>query len=473
MADKKSVINIQNYKNKGNWNIGVVLFGVIFIYLFFTVLIYLTKDRISVYEVREGSILKDTSFTGIALRQETVINADQEGYVNYFIESGEKAAVGNNIYTLSQNKLETTEAQDSNDEVALSSEEWNAILLKAQAFNESFRPEEFRTARTLKDETAAILQSNTTQSRVSKLNTLLAEGTAEGLKVYQSPDDGVIEFSVDGYEDLELGDISDETLSKSNYSQTELTNNRKVYAGDPVYRLITDEEWKLVIKLSDELEEAFFDQMDGEDSLFVKVRFTKDNESVWGSLQIINKGKDDAYGYITFSNSMIRYAQDRFLDIELILEDESGLKIPKSSVTEKECFVIPQDYLTQGGASQKNGVFRQSKNKKGETITEFVSVSVLKQDLEAGKIYLDSTSLKKGDILLMPDSAETLTLKNTEKLKGVYNVNKGYAVFRQVNILCESEEYYIVESGNSYSLSNYDHIALDGDAVHDNDLVNQ
>ena len=50
-------------------------------------------------------------------------------------------------------------------------------------------------------------------------------------------------------------------------------------------------------------------------------------------------------------------------------------------------------------------------------------------------------------------------------------INKGYAVFKQIQILCESEEYYIVETGNDYGLANYDHIALVGKDVQENDIV--
>ena len=39
--------------------------------------------------------------------------------------------------------------------------------------------------------------------------------------------------------------------------------------------------------------------------------------------------------YLGFDNSMIRYVNERYLDIEMILEDQSGLKIPKSAETEK------------------------------------------------------------------------------------------------------------------------------------------
>ena len=68
-------------------------------------------------------------------------------------------------------------------------------------------------------------------------------------------------------------------------------------------------------------------------------------------------------------------------------------------------------------------------------------------------------------------SDDTYTLDKTASLSGVYNINKGYAVFRQVKILCESEEYYIISNGNDYGLSNYDHIALDSDTVRDNDII--
>ena len=78
---------------------------------------------------------------------------------------------------------------------------------------------------------------------------------------------------------------------------------------------------------------------------------------------------------------------------------------------------------------------------------------------------------EEGSVLRKTDSDDTYELKEKKSLKGVYNINKGYAVFKEVDILCESEEYYIVESGNDYGLSNYDHIALTGADVRENDVV--
>lgn len=473
MANKNRVVSMEKYKRKQSWNIGVFIFGLIFIYLLITVITYMTKDKVAIYEVREGSILNDTAYSGIVLREETVVNTESDGYINYFTEAGQKIAVGSNVYTLSAEQLESTDEIEVNEEVALSDEEWNSIQLKAQTFNKSFKNTSFSSASQLKQETNAIIQNKTTQNRVIQLNTLLADANMSGISVYTAADDGIIQFSVDGMENLELKDLTKEHLEKINYTKTELTNNTKVTAGSPAYRLITDEEWTVIFLLDKKMEETLLEKMGERTTLTVKVRFLKDNESMRGTLEIFHKGKDDAYGYITFSDSMIRYASERYLDIELILEDESGLKIPKSSVTEKEFYVVPEEYLTTGGSSKETGVLRQTEDKDGDVITEFLPVTVFYKDSETGMAYLDPADFEKNDTLIMPESTQTMALGKTDSLKGVYNVNKGFAVFKRIEILCESEEYYIIEEGSSYGLANYDYIALDGSSVVEDQLVNQ
>ncbi|MEI3380649.1 MAG: HlyD family efflux transporter periplasmic adaptor subunit [Dorea sp.] len=76
--------NIKVYQKKKHVNVGIIIFGVVFIYLVMTVLLYLTAQHISVYEVREGSILRDNSYTGLALRNETVIRSDRKGICELF-----------------------------------------------------------------------------------------------------------------------------------------------------------------------------------------------------------------------------------------------------------------------------------------------------------------------------------------------------------------------------------------------------
>ena len=201
------------------------------------------------------------------------------------------------------------------------------------------------------------------------------------------------------------------------------------------------------------------------DTPYIKTRIDKDSESIWADFSILKKD-GEYYGRLDYDNSMIRYAGDRFLNIELILEDESGLKIPKSSVVEKEFFVVPSEYITTGGNSSASGVMVQKRG--GNAV--FQAADIYKST-EDGSVYLSTSTLKRGTVLVKPESAETLALSETQSQKGVFNINKGYAVFRQVTILAESDEYYIVKEGDSYGLYNYDHIVQDGDSVDEDEVV--
>lgn len=86
--------------------------------------------------------------------------------------------------------------------------------------------------------------------------------------------------------------------------------------------------------------------------------------------------------------------------------------------------------------------------------------------------YIDETDLKAGDVIQKEGSSDQYTLQKTAKLKGVYNINKGYAVFKQIDILSKNEEYSILKTGTSYGLSLYDHIALNGNEISEGELIN-
>lgn len=453
--------NIQVYRKKWNINIGVIIFGVIFVYLVVTVLMYATAKHVSSYEVREGSILKDTSYTGLVLREETVIGAEADGYINYFAPEGSKVGRKTNVYSISSEKLDFSgqENTEESEDSGLTSEERDSIIQKAQSFSENFQNNKYEDTYTFKDSIENILSSSTAQSRQAQLSAMIESGQ-EGLTTYVASDDGIIVYSVDGYEDLAMDQVTADMISRADYQKTELFNNTKVKSGDPAYKLVTNEEWTLVIQLDEEMTKELAD------TTSVKVRFTKDDQTTWAGFQIYNT-EDADLGFLTFDHSMVRYVGERFLDIELILEDETGLKIPKSSVTEKEFYIIPEDYITLGGNSSQSGVLVQSD---GEDAS-FHAVDVYYRDSETGMVYLNMDELKKGDVLIKPDSADTYTISEKASLQGVYNINKGYAEFKPVGILCESEEYYIVKSGNDYGLTNYDHIALDGSEIQENELV--
>lgn len=86
--------------------------------------------------------------------------------------------------------------------------------------------------------------------------------------------------------------------------------------------------------------------------------------------------------------------------------------------------------------------------------------------------YIDDESVQAGDVVIMSDSALTYTIgQDVASLTGVYNINKGYAVFKQIRVLSQNESYAIVEMGQPYGISLYDHIALEGSKLREDQLV--
>lgn len=453
-----NLTNIQAYQKKWHFNIGLVIFGVIFIYLSVTILMYLTENHVSAYEVREASILRDNAYTGFILRDETVVQAEADGYVSYFANEGSKVGAKTRVYTLSDEELKFESSSDE-ESGKLSSEEQAAVLTRIQSFSEGFREEQFQDVYTLKNNIMNILESRSNENRQAQLD-IMAQQSGESLQIYTAVSDGIIVYSTDGYESTTIDDITEDIFAKNDYEKRSLKSNEKVKVGDPVYKLIKNDQWSVAIPL----DKATADEL--RDSENVKIRFSKDQEVTTARFSI-HSLKDQDFGILTFNGSMIRYAEERYLDLELILEDESGLKIPKSSVSTKTFYTIQEDYLTQGGDSKETGVLVEI----GESHPKFHKVTVYDRDEESGMVYLNMDAFDEETILVKPDSSDTCVMNKTKRIKGVYNINKGYAVFKQIHILCESDDYYIVESGSDYGLSNYDHIALDGDSVKENDVV--
>lgn len=165
-----------------------------------------------------------------------------------------------------------------------------------------------------------MLQNEFSATRTEQLGAVIA---ASGLDVlsYQAQQDGIVAFTVDGYEGLTTETFTESAFDKTKYEVSSLSDETKVKAGDPVYRMITSEDWSVIVPLSKET--AI--KLKHEDVSGIKVRMDKDSETLWGKLTVIER-QGKYYGQLDFDNSMIRYAEERFLNIELIMEDESGLK---------------------------------------------------------------------------------------------------------------------------------------------------
>lgn len=462
MADRNN--KITKYRRPLNLNIGMLIFATIFIYIIICVIMYFQTDHVVGYSVKEGSLTSNTIYKGIALRTEKIITSNDAGYVNYFAREGERAAFGNLVYTIDETgKLSDYIKSNESGENTLSDADLSELKTEIVSFAGNFDSHDFSDVYNFKYNVEGTVMKLANYNILENADALNGASETSLINYCYAPDSGIVIYSTDGYESLTLQDMTMEHFDQDTYEKKHLVNNELIAKGDPVYKLSTSEDWSIVIPV----EAEFAEQLKEED--YVKVRFLKNQYTAWGQVSVYTNDKEETFVALTFTNSMITFCTDRFVDIELMLEDESGLKIPNSSIVEKEFFIVPKEYVTLGGNSGKSGVLLETYDENGNATTEFVETGIYEET--ETEYYLDDTVLRAGNYLLKPDSTEKYAVSKTGTLIGVYNINKGYADFKQIIILYQNEEYSIVKSNTAYGLSVYDHIVLDADTVNDNEFI--
>lgn len=352
---KKKVSNIKEYRRPINVNIGMVIFAVIFFYVVICVIIYFQTSHMVRYEVQEGSIATDTIYNGIVLRDETVMYAETAGYVNYYAREGERVARNNLVYIVDETGRLSEELESMNlGENSLSDRELaefrSEIVNFVHGFDETHYSDAYDFKYSLKNTVLKLANTNMLQS-VSDLN-----GASGGnvVNYFYAPDTGIVTYWTDGYEALKAQDVTaDIWENKGTYEKNLMSGNTLVASGDAVYKLSTNEDWSIVIPVDPERGAQL--QEEG----FIKVRFLKNQYESWGETKLLTNSDGNTYLQLTFTNSMVTFITDRFLDVELIVEDETGLKIPRSSIVQKEFFLIPEDFVIPGGNNGGDSIIRQ------------------------------------------------------------------------------------------------------------------
>lgn len=454
---------IVKYRKPLNINIGMVIFTVILLYIVICVFMYFTQKHVEGHQVTVGALSTNNIYKGIAIRDEEIITAEQAGYINYYAREGERVGVGNLVYTLDESgRL----AEYLNTEVSgstLTSQDLAELKSEILGFVNNFDPEYFSSVYDFKYNVQGTVMKLANANILENIDAINQSGIAELISFCNAPDTGIVIYSIDGYENKTPAELTKEDFEVRDYEKTQLISNELIAQGDPVYKLSTNEDWSIMIQTDSEKADELVEKE------FVKVKFLKNQDTSWGEVFRHTNEAGDTFVELKFNNSMVTFCTDRFIDIELILEDETGLKIPNSSIVKKEFFIVPKEYVTKGGNGNTDGVLRESYDESGAATTEFVETAIHGET--ETEYYLDDVSLRIGEYIIKPESTEKYALSKRGSLTGVYNINKGYADFKQIDVLYSNDEYSIVKSNTQYGLSAYDYIVLDSEAVEDDEFI--
>lgn len=444
-------------KQKKDINIGIIIFLVILVYVLFHVYTFLTKTEIPLYEVQPGEIYVTSQCDGIILREEQLVYTEIAGYINYYFGEGSRVAKNCTVYSIDSNRDIYNLLSGNTDEIKLSGED--LADLKQLLQEELIYSNPGVHIAEKKAEITTGYQRLIDEMLMKELNQIVTStGIISNFHVVSTETSGIISYMLDEFTDDTIQDITAESFEKKNTSSS-MYSVDLLAANSPVYKIITDDHWSIVVLLNDTL----YGQLLGRE----KVTFYLDGDiKVTAPINCYRKD-DRFFAEIQMDKYLSNYTSNRFITVKFELDYVDGLKIPETAVIYKNYYRIPEEYLVYGGneSEQKKGLLVEEFNPDtGTTQYTFQEADIFYSN--GGFCYIDCLDFAKETYISTPDMLSRVMLYTFEnKLEGAYNINKGYAVFKRIERLKTENGYVIIKKNSLSGLSAYDHIALDAASV--------
>ncbi len=455
---------IVKYRKPFRPKVATMILVIIVVYISLVAWNYFNKEHISIYEVNETSIADDSTITGFIIRNEKVVCSEDSGYINFYHADQSKVGKNEVIYTLDSNGSVSDLLNNMESDSVTTSEDISKMREVINDFYTNFDLSAYYTVNDFHYNIENTIFEQSRDNLYSDLKKQLSEKNISGdFTKSRAKSSGIISYSIDGFEDTTLESVNQELFKKAaSVERNQLSSSEKIEKDTPVYKLVTDEEWKIIIPLSEALQAKI------SDSSSIRVTVKKDNVSFNTEVSIQNNGGNN-FAVLSTSRFMGRYLNDRFIDIELNLNAASGFKIPNSSILTKKVALIPEKMATTGGDNAEKGVIKIIYGEDGDTSKQFTSME--DYTVSDGNYYVNETVLKPGDTIVNPSNNEPYTVQNETSVEGVYCVNTGYCQFKKIEKIYENNEYTIISPDTRGGISNFDHIVVNPDKINENDFV--
>ena len=441
-----------------------VIFVIIFIYIIINFLVYAGKNKVSIYEVQGDNISTESKYTGIALRTENIVSSDYAGYINYYIQNGKRSAKNGVIFSIDEGSSLYNEITDKTGVDQLQDNDIKSIKNVIYGYLDDYSGFRFDEVAEFKQEISDTIYDLVNDTSIENMKIIASQGSTSSFHVRRADTAGVISYKNDGLCGVSFDNVKDE-MFESGYDlkSTNLRSNGLVLAGEPICRIVTDENWQIAVKIPEKLYISLLE----EDT--VSVYINDYYLPVECGLTTVQRGSS-YYALLSLDKYMPMYIDERFLSVEFESSVEGGLKVPLSAIAKKEFYLVPLTLFVEN--EQYTGQVLLKEGYSSETGNPmYIPVYPPKYFSDANYAYIDMNLLSEGDVLDNPDTGESFKvgLKNT--IEGVYNVNKGYYQFVKIERLRQNNEYAIVKKNTKDGLNLYDHIALDASVAKDQAII--
>lgn len=406
---------------------------------------------IEVYEVQGGEIINYSQETGFIYRNEEVFAANDSGYINFLNLSNTRISKDSLIYIINE------ENKYNNNDISYNDEDYESIMTLLKNYinntNNLYFHNTYNYNKALNNQLSEL-------KMVDILSSITENKEIEVKSVGYAQKSGIISYYIDGYENRLETDFTENYINLSD--NINLSNQSSyVKQGQNIYKIINSPEYDLVFSSKYDYSNLV--------NKNVTIKFKYDDLNADGKLYEFYGSNGKKYYKITLNKYLERYLDRRILEFEIINKSISGLKIPNSAIVMKNCYKIPKSYLFQNELDED--VFHKL-DIDGNEIEVISNISKADDDFYYVSIDDKSSNFSFGDALRDKDN-NVYSLNNVVQLSGVYNVNKGYCSFKNVEIIDEANEFTIIKESSLRGIKLYDRIALNANIVKDGDLIYQ
>lgn len=426
-----------------------VIICIYFIFSFIRVKIN-HNNKIDIYEINTGEIIKYNKENGVIYRDEEVYTANENGYINYFSLSNSRVSKDSLIYIINDNNEYNAEKNELKDS------DYDIILYNLKNYINNFNNLNFQNVYNYTNSLNTIIKE---LNIIDNLSNIQNNNEIKVKSVGYAKHSGIISYYIDGYEtksDMDFNErliVSRDTMDKTNQGNV-------VNKGDSIFKIITNPDYEIVFKSNNN-----YDYIKDGDS--VKIKFTYDDLYADAKLYRFIGNDNKNYYKIVLNKYLERYLDRRVVEFEIVSNSKSGYKIPNSTITAKNCYRIPKSYLITDEFDE-DIFYKVDKDSNVQKLN--VNISKIDNDYCYISTEDAKNSFSYGDVLT-DNQNNFFNLKDVVKLKGVYNINKGYAIFKNIDILDETNEYTIIDKSTIRGVSLYDRIALNANKVKEGDLI--
>lgn len=428
----------------------IVLFFIVLIYILFNFVKIFNKDEVKIYEVTTGEIVNVDRHKGFIYRDESIATCLNDGYINFFVTNAERVSRGAFVYAIN-------DAPSDIKSYELNDKDKSAIKQNIKMYSNNISDLEFSNVYLAKDGLKELINEINIVKQLEDIN---IEKELDAKEKGYAKFAGLISFLIDGFENAKIEDFTDELIK--NYNLVKYVAQKKtVNSNDSIYKIIKSPEFAIAFDSSYD-----YDNYAKKDAL--RIKFVYENATANGRVEsfIGNDNKKHFKLYITEYPE--KFIDKRVVDFEIENKKVHGFKIPIKSIISKNCFIIPKGIIEKDINTDENMCYKYGVNGAKERVTFNIS----KEDDKYYYISIDDalSKVKYGDVLTNRYN-DTYSLSEVAKLEGVYNMNKGYAVFKNVEVIDRTNEYAIIKSNTVNGVSIYDHLALNASEINEGDLI--